>query len=500
MGETKEVTDMDGLEAHVDKWVALRRSGRFQEAGELYKSQIFPLVQKRIKTKTGEALWSKYYGIMLTVGTSPEPLILTLSAVHPQKVFFLYTKKSEHFLCDIISGVDYLARGEVIYDRELVEEARVLDIYQKIRNKWEEWGRGCNGPIGVDNTGGKKSMVSAAAVAAYFLGLDLLYVDSEEYLEDIRAPKPGTEYLVILPNPLLALGDLRSDRALELFNAGLYDAAHSMLEQLYKELAGREAIIPSRKVEMYRLLAEGYRLWDLFRFTEAVVPLDKAANRLAKFDVDIIDFPIFEKNLGALHILARESCHRNRDGELDFFSLLQDSELSLHFLADIYANALRRADQGKYDDALIRLYRTIELVGQHRLANVAEGLDSSKLSWSKVPQDSQQKFMELGTQLYGSALSRLPEAVGLVQGHLLLYCLNDALWQGKDFSDLEALSNMVKFRNHLILVHATNRADRKDFNRFRRFALGFLRRLADLYDFVAENLIAEHTFPRLVLR
>ncbi|GFP43388.1 hypothetical protein HKBW3C_02518, partial [Candidatus Hakubella thermalkaliphila] len=455
MDETREVTDMDGLEARVEEWVALRRSGRFKEALELYKSQIFPLVQKRIKRKTGETLRSKYYGIMLTVGTSPEPLILTLSAVRPQKVFFLYTEKSERFLSDIVSRVDYLAKGEVIYDRGLVEEARVLDIYDKIRNKWEEWGRGCNGPIGVDNTGGKKSMVSAAAVAAYFLGLDLLYVDSEEYLEDIRAPKPGTEYLAVLPNPLLALGDLRSDRALELFNAGLYDSAHAMLEQLYKELAGREAIIPSRKVEIYRLLAEGYRLWDLFKFTEAIVPLDKAAERLAKFDVDIIDLPVFKKNLGVLHILARESSHRNQDGELDFFSLLQDLELSLHFLADIYANALRRADQGKYDDALIRLYRMIELVGQHRLAKVAGGLDSSKLCWSKVPQDSQQKFMELGARLYGSAPSRLPEAVGPIGSHLLLYCLKDALWHEKDFGDLEALSNMVNFRNHLILVHAT---------------------------------------------
>ncbi|GFP32259.1 hypothetical protein HKBW3S42_00565, partial [Candidatus Hakubella thermalkaliphila] len=205
MGETKEAIDMDGLEAHVDKWLALRRSGHSTEALELYKSQIFPLVQKRIKRKTGEALRSKYYGIMLTVGTSPEPLILTLSAVRPQKVFFLYTAKSERFLCDIVSRVDYLARGKVLYDRGLVEEARVLDIYDKIRNKWEEWGKGCNGLIAVDITGGKKSMVSASAVAASFLGLDLLYVYSEEYLEDIRAPKPGTEYLVVLPNPLLAL-------------------------------------------------------------------------------------------------------------------------------------------------------------------------------------------------------------------------------------------------------------------------------------------------------
>jgi len=36
-------------------------------------------------------------------------------------------------------------------------------------------------------------------------------------------------------------------------------------------------------------------------------------------------------------------------------------------IADILNNARRRMKEGKYDDAMARLYRTVELIAQYRL-------------------------------------------------------------------------------------------------------------------------------------
>jgi hypothetical protein len=48
---------------------------------------------------------------------------------------------------------------------------------------------------------------------------------------------------------------------------------------------------------------------------------------------------------------------------------------ALHVIADLYANALRKAKTGQFEDAIARLYRCLELMSQSRLAT--HGIDTS---------------------------------------------------------------------------------------------------------------------------
>ena len=76
----------------------------------------------------------------------------------------------------------------------------VVEIYEKVKKQYEEWNIHPM-KLAMDITGGKKSMVSGAAMAGAVLGADIYYVDSREFLQEFRKPKPGSEYLNLLENP-----------------------------------------------------------------------------------------------------------------------------------------------------------------------------------------------------------------------------------------------------------------------------------------------------------
>ena len=61
----------------------------------------------------------------------------------------------------------------------------------------------------VDITGGKKSMVASAAIFARDYDCNLLYVDYDEYLPELRRPLPGTEDLLLVYSPYKNLPDVK---------------------------------------------------------------------------------------------------------------------------------------------------------------------------------------------------------------------------------------------------------------------------------------------------
>ncbi len=61
----------------------------------------------------------------------------------------------------------------------------------------------------VDITGGKKSMVGAASIFARDYDCNLLYVDYDDYIAELRRPRPGTEDLLLVYNPTVNLPDVK---------------------------------------------------------------------------------------------------------------------------------------------------------------------------------------------------------------------------------------------------------------------------------------------------
>jgi CRISPR-associated protein (TIGR02710 family) len=122
--------------------------------------------------------------------------------------------------------------------------------------------------------------------------------------------------------------------------------------------------------------------------------------------------------------------------------------LSLQFcpevLADLLANADRRAGEGKYDDAVARLYRAAELIAQIALAPL--GIHTSNLLEKDIPDDVRSLFPEFSR-------SQRAVSVGLDKSYRLLEALGDE--RAKLYLSNKKLRNLLKARNESVLAHGT---------------------------------------------
>ncbi len=191
----------------VDHWLAMPGgpSEEQKKTEKYYFEKIFPLTLKLFQQKERPKLqYQDLYGLILTVGTSPEPLILSISACRPERVLFLHTQETEPYI-DVIMEHTGLKISQI--DKRKVEGVDSLSIYRMALEIWESWGRRKN--IAVDITGGTKSMTGGLAMAGALMGFQLLYVATDDFIPERRRPRPGSEYLVTLPNPYEVFGTIQ---------------------------------------------------------------------------------------------------------------------------------------------------------------------------------------------------------------------------------------------------------------------------------------------------
>ncbi len=472
----------------IEEWRGLSESGKTSKARDFYRRNIFPQILNKIADQHRDER-DKYYGIILIVGTSPEPLIMTLHAYHPQEVYFLYTEESKSFLKKVISGVPYLKNNKILYNCDLIEPTDTAGIYQKIKEKWQTWGR--DKQIAVDNTGGKKSMVSAAASAAHFLGMDLLYVDAGKYIPDMRKPEPGTEEIKLLGNPVTVLGDLKLLKAVELFNNSAYEASYNLARSILSELQGRLAMAVKEKVQIFLRLARAYSSWDNFDYHKAFGNLNSTLEYQKQWGLEFIGYETAEEHLRIL-IELRKSQDNN------LFKLLGESDFSKNQTLDLLLNADRRAHQCLYDDAIIRVYRAIELISQHRLA--LHGLETRNFSWKgEKLKEAVSQYDEIAVSIYG--LSGREEVrhssnLGLMDGHIFLKALGDNLWDDSNFT-LRKLKNIVDLRNELFLIHGLENGDEKKYRKLATFAEKLFLKAFGVSKEEYMEIRKKHQFPEI---
>ncbi len=115
--------------------------------------------------------------------------------------------------------------------------------------------------------------------------------------------------------------------------------------------------------------------------------------------------------------------------------------LSAYSVVDMLENARRRiADQGRYDDGVARLYRTVEMYHQWRLAE--RSVNTSNVDRKKMDQEAGEPFLE------ETGLAELPPFLDLVRARIL-----DRILNGDVPEDDAVLRNLLQQRNHSILAH-----------------------------------------------
>ena len=167
------------------EWMELERKTLEQrkKAEEFYDQNLMKLIEEDFIERNKDMVFEKVKYLIVSVGTSYEPIVLNIRLLHPERILFLYTEKSEKTLNKII---DYCEIKPNSYDKRLVNEVDPLDIYREIEAAFLKW----NTPekVYIDFTGGTKAMSASAALAGAMIDVQLVYVGSDEYLVDFRKP------------------------------------------------------------------------------------------------------------------------------------------------------------------------------------------------------------------------------------------------------------------------------------------------------------------------
>ncbi|MBA3472173.1 MAG: TIGR02710 family CRISPR-associated protein [Rubrobacter sp.] len=176
------------------------------------------------------------------------------------------------------------------------------------------------------------------------------------------------------------------------------------------------------------LLAEGYAAWDVADYRVALKKLPEARKELG------MGFSEPELVERAGDLVARISTH------LPFLGRVRGN-LSAEKVVDMLENARRRiADQGRHDDGVARLYRTVEMYHQWRLSE--RSIDTSNVDWKKVEEDAKRRFLE------ETGLAELSPFLDLLRARTL-----DRILNGDVPEDDAVLRDLLQKRNHSILAH-----------------------------------------------
>lgn len=345
-----------------------------QTARMLYDQKIWPLTREGFTDKVPQSYSASFH----TVGTTPEPVILSAKALDAQRVYLLHTKDTEQLCTRIGSelgwGIDRIKPLKV-------KRSDPEDIYRTVREQVDQLEQDAS--LAFDPTGGTKAMVAGLAMFAFSLAeegrkVDVYYVDNEEYDDALRRPVAGTEFLKRLDNPREVFADWIRNRALDAYRRGDYVQA----KRLFAQAAEREG----RNTLPEELLANAYAQLDAAQFdgaTQQLGLLGQSLNQPAHRQNPLRKYlkAIEEQKQGLEEVTALASAF---DGKAiaGRISALADPTKVAWALAALEFMAGRRMSTGRFAEAALLRYRSLELFLQYRLA--LAGVDTAAPDYSRL--------------------------------------------------------------------------------------------------------------------
>lgn len=293
--------------------------------------------------------------------------------------------------------------------------------------------------IVVDFTRGTKAMSAALVLAATRHGIPRLryIVGDRDRRGQVAA---GSEEIRETTTAVVTLRR-RIDLAAGLMRAGSFAAAWQLLPDPDNAFAAVPHLVAAADgLRSMRAAARFYEYWDRLDYAKAAHALD-------------VDFPMtmppgwhrLVPSRGTIRWVGRLTDRPDKTKDpIGFGRWLR------WLCVDLLANAERRLRHGQSEDALVRSYRVLELVGQARLFD--RGLDSSSLSASDPEVATlRTKLRQKGSSDFGIKRDGMLTAPRDLTARLLKEKGDPLARELLDFDRKAGVSTAA--RNHSILIH-----------------------------------------------
>jgi len=374
--------------------------------------------------------------LILTVGQTREPLETALAEHTPNGVVFIASQSSQVTVAPLLQeyGSSLKHYTLLIEDPESLIES--YQIGQRALAKALEWEARV---VLADLTGGTKPMVAGVMLALSGQGVTFSYVGGERR-DRLGRVESGYERVRLLEDPSVRYGLREWEGFRRAWNAGNFPAGLDFLQGL---LARPLTHSEQRFYTHLTGITEGLVEWDRFQHREA-------QKKLARHLEPALAIAEAWSHGAKVRVLrALEKAYERLEQLLG-----EGNRPSFALLADLMANAQRRAEAGRYDDALARLYRAVELAAEADI-HQRHGLVLRR-------PDTYPKSLA-ALQSRASSLRGLKETLALAfeldtqTGHT--GTLSQRLYG--DYS--QRLQNFLERRHHSILAHGTKAVSPADY-------------------------------------
>ncbi|WP_243663280.1 TIGR02710 family CRISPR-associated CARF protein [Rhodothermus marinus] len=388
--------------------------------------------------------------LIISVGGSIDPVVSSIQKNRPDRIVFVCsddletTPGSYRLVSQILNQAGATdCRYEVIRIKEIddlnVCYTESLRIIERERREFVK------ATLIVDYTGGTKSMSAGLAAAAMDVPGVFLCV-MKGLRADLKQVQAGTQRLRLSSTDATYVQ--RQERLLvTLLRRYDYAAAKELIDQLI-HTPDLPPEIESR-LQRRLILCQAFDSWDKFDHITA-------KNLLEPYRKDFYKRILFLENIWRSLALLK--------GEMEATKLPEKMH-GFEAVEDLLLNAERRAHQQRFDDAVARLYRAIELAGQ-LLLKIRYGLDTGRVDIARLPEALQARYAE-------QQAARGKVQLALVEAYTLLAELDAgcrSVWERWE----KALKNLLQLRNYSILAHGFKPISQDDYERIRAESVEFI--------------------------
>lgn len=316
--------------------------------------------------------------LVITVGGSHQPIVTSISQNKPDRIHFLCSQKSDEMVDDICARakVDDISRQvQIIKDEDDLNicYADSLKLLDGLRSEFPE------AEIIADYTGGTKSMSAGLAAAVLDAkGITLGLVTGERF--DLIQVADGTQSLRTSHAVQIHL-ERRQQVISNCFNTFDYPTAISWLE----EASGLPDINSEKKAMLQRWLSLARALdsWDKFDHASAWHLLHNYRPKYTEL-VMFLEAVIWSRRKLDVEFSSQQLLGLRRKPKGHGYEVVED----------LFFNAQRRAAQRRFDDAVARLYRALELLAQTRL-KLGYDIDTGNVSLERLPSELREEYQRL---------------------------------------------------------------------------------------------------------